>query len=130
MRHDFHPALGAIHAVETAGEVDGLVQARHVVCAAAEPIAHACDDLDADHAGPLCNKSEDRYQACIATAPQAMAALGNLTINVMRWAGENNIAPYTHHVPLALMGAGIGGSKTAGSPPLSPAPRPRSRHLH
>ena len=57
MRHDFHPALGAIHAVETAGEVDGLVQARHVVCAAAEPIAHACADLDADHADPLFKKA-------------------------------------------------------------------------
>ena len=93
MRHDFHPvpepALEAVCAVETAGKPDGLTQARHVVCAAAEPIAHACADLDVDHAGPLCNKAEDRYQALTGSAPQALAALGNLTINVTQLAGEN-----------------------------------------
>ena len=49
MRHDFHPvpepALEAVHAVQTAGKPDGLALMRHVVCAAAEPIAHACADL-------------------------------------------------------------------------------------
>ena len=93
--HDFHlvlaPALEAVHAVQTAGKPDGLAQARHVGGGAAEAIAHACADPEVDHAGQLPNKVEDRNQALAGSAPQAMAALRNLTISVMRWAGENNI---------------------------------------
>ena len=118
MGHDFHPvpepALGAVHAVQTSGKRDGLAQMRHVVCAEAEPIAHACADLDADHAGPLRNKSEDRYQAFIASAPQAMATVGNRTIGVMRLAGGTDIAPalrrrsiHPSRPPGIVMGAGI-----------------------
>ena len=97
MCHDFHPvpepALEAVHAAQTAGEVDGLAQARHVVCATAEPIAHACADLDADHAGPLRNKVEDRNQALNGSAPQTMATLGELTIGPIQLPGGTDVAP-------------------------------------
>ena len=87
---------------------------RHVVCAAAEPIAHACADLDADHVGPLCNKVEDRYRALNGSAPQAMATLEKLTISPIRLAGGTDIAPalrrrsiHPSRPPSIAMGAGI-----------------------
>ena len=116
--HDFHPvlapALEAVHAEQTAGKPDGLAQARHVGGGAAEAIAHACADPEVDHAGPLPNKVEDRYQAFIASAPQAMATVGNRTIGVIRLAGATNIAPalrrrsiHSSRPPGIVMDAGI-----------------------
>ena len=61
--------------------------------------------------GPGLTFVEDRSQVCTGSAPQVMAALRNLTISVIRVAGETNIvAALRRHAvhpsrPLPLIGA-------------------------
>ena len=87
MRHDFHPvlepALEAIYAVETAGKLNGLTQALHVVCAEAERIAHAYADMGADHAGPLFNKvmGNQASDGAWFTRPTAASIAARLTLD-------------------------------------------------
>ena len=87
MRHDFHPvlepALEAIYAVETAGKLDGLTQALHVICAEAERIAHAYADMGADHAGPLFNKvmGNQASDGAYFTRPVAASIAAHLTLD-------------------------------------------------
>ena len=87
MRHDFHPvlepALEAIYAVETAGKLDGLTQALHVICAEAERIAHAYADMGADHAGPLFNKvmGNQASDGAYFTRPVAASIAARLTLD-------------------------------------------------
>lgn len=65
------------------------------------------------HRYPCRSKDEDRSQVLTGAAPQVMAALRNLTISLLRFAGEPNIAAALRHhaahpkVAMALVGASL-----------------------